>query len=130
MILAMTDQEFMNLVDAGVSVLPERIKSLIRNVAVVVDEEISEEKMREMGFEAGDVVFGLYEGVPQTERGVEYQSLPDKITIYKKPILEAYSDPADIKECVENTIWHEVAHHFGYGDPWIEREEGRRGKDK
>ena len=66
--------------------------------------------------------------VPQTERGVDYQALPDKITIFKKPILEAYSDPKDIKECVENTVWHEVAHHFGYGEEWIAREEKVRGK--
>lgn len=126
----MSDDEFMNLVDSAIRALPDKVRDLMLNVAVVIDEEISADKMKEMGFEVGDVVFGLYEGIPQTERGVDYQSLPDKITIYKRPILEAYSDPLDIKECVENTVWHEVAHHFGYGDPWIEREEERRGREK
>lgn len=126
----MSDDEFMNLVDAAIMALPDKVRNLMLNVAVVIDEEISDDKMKEIGFEKGDVVFGLYEGVPQTERGVDYQSLPDKITIYKRPILEAYSDLQDIKECVENTVWHEVAHHFGYRDPWIEREEDRRGKIK
>lgn len=126
----MTDAEFMKLVEAGIDSLPLKIRKEIDNVAIVIDDEITALKMNEMGFEPGDVVFGLYEGIPKTERGVEYQALPDKITIFKKPILETYSDPEDIKSCVENTVWHEVAHHFGYGDPWIEREEERRGKEK
>lgn len=126
----MIDQEFMTLVDAGIAALPERIRKMMTNVVVVIEDEITKEKLAEMGFEEGDVVFGLYEGIPLTERGFDYQSLPDKITIFKRPILEAYKDPEDIKECVENTVWHEVAHHFGYGDPWIEKEEDERGKRK
>ncbi len=126
----MTDEEFIGLVDAGMAALPEHVRSLVRNVAIVIDDDISEEKKVEMGFETSDVVFGLYEGIPQTERGVDYQALPDKITIFKKPILEAYQAPDDIRECVENTVWHEVAHHFGYGEEWVEREENERGKTK
>lgn len=126
----MTDKEFMSLVDEGISALPEKIKSLMRNVVVVIADDISIEQKTDMSFDETETVFGLYEGVPQTERGVDYQALPDKITIFKKPILEAYTDPIDIKECVENTVWHEVAHHFGYGDPWIEREEERRNRQK
>lgn len=126
----MNDKDFLRLVDEGLAALPERIRNMMKNVAVVIEDEITKEKLEEMGFEEGDVIFGLYEGVPLTERGSDYQSLPDKITIFKRPILEAYTDPEDIKECVENTVWHEVAHHFGYGDPWIEKEEDERGKTK
>lgn len=126
----MTDEEFMELVDAGVAALPERTRALMQNVAIVIDDDLSPRKRRAMGFGKDDAIFGLYEGIPRTDRGVDYQALPDKITIFKQPILAAYDDPGDIKACVENTVWHEVAHHFGYGDPWIEREELRRGKDK
>lgn len=126
----MIDEEFLQLVEEGIKMLPERIRALIQNVAIVIDDDISDIKRMEMGFEAGEVVFGLYEGIPLPERGVEYQALPDKITIFKNPILAAYSDPLDIKECVENTVWHEVAHHFGYGEEWIAKEEERRGKEK
>ena len=126
----MKDEEFMSLVDAGIASLPSRVRSLMDNVAVVVEDDLSSAKRKEMGFDMDETVFGLYEGIPKTERGADYQALPDKITIFKKPILDTYSDPEDIKQCVENTVWHEVAHHFGYGDPWIEREEGRRGKQK
>jgi predicted Zn-dependent protease with MMP-like domain len=126
----MTDKDFMVLVDAGVAALPKRIRSMMANVAVVIENDLSANKRAEMGFEPEETVFGLYEGIPQTERGIDYQSLPDKITIFKRPILHAYSKHGDIKECVENTVWHEIAHHFGYGDPWIEKEENRRGKQK
>jgi predicted Zn-dependent protease with MMP-like domain len=126
----MPDEEFMYLVDAAIVALPERVRGLMVNVAVVIADELPDDKRKELGFGTDEIVFGLYEGVPQTERGVDYQSLPDKITIFKRPILSAYSAPADIKECVENTVWHEMAHHFGYGDPWIEREERARDKEK
>ena len=126
----MSDEEFMKLVEQGLSALPEHIRSQMNNVAVVIDDEIRPEKKDGMGFGDNHAVFGLYEGVPQTERGVSYQALPDKITIYKRPILEAYTEEQDIKECIENTIWHEVAHHFGFGEEWIAREEERRGKKK
>ncbi len=126
----MNDEQFMALVEAGIEALPARIRELMKNVAIVIDDEISPAKKREMGFEPDAAVFGLYEGIPQTERGVDYQALPDKITIFKNPILSTYSDLGDIQECVENTIWHEVAHHFGYGDPWIEKEERVRNKEK
>ena len=124
----MTDEDFLRLVDEGLAALPKQVQALMKNVAVVIEDEITNEKLQEMGFETGDVVFGLYEGIPLTERGVDYQALPDKITIYKQPILAVYSDPEEIRQCVENTVWHEVAHHFGYGEEWLEREEDRRGK--
>lgn len=126
----MTDADFMNLVEAGVKALPDRVRVLMKNVAVVIADDVTSSQLKEMGFDVDAVVFGLYEGVPQTERGVDYQALPDKITIFKNPILSVYTEPEDIKKCVENTVWHEVAHHFGYGEEWIEREEKRRGKIK
>ena len=55
-------------------------------------------------------------------------SLPDKITIFKNPILEAYSNADDIAACVANTVWHEVAHHFGMEEDEVEAEEVKRGK--
>lgn len=126
----MEDEEFERLVLAGIDALPDKIKTLMHNVAVVIDDEPSFEVRQKQGLGERDTLFGFYEGIPLTERGVDYGALPDKITIFKKPILATYSDPEDIKACVENTVWHEVAHHFGYDDPWIEKEEERRGKTR
>jgi len=124
----MDDAQFETLVAEGIDALPERIRKLMHNVAIVVEDEMAPEVRTEYGYAPDDIIFGLYEGVPQTERGGDYFALPDKISIFRNPILATYDDPADIRECVANTVWHEVAHHFGFGEEWIEREEGRRGK--
>ena len=59
-------------------------------------------------------LFGLYEGVPRTKRGSGYSFvLPDKITIFQKPIEEAARDEEHLRRIVRDTVWHEFAHHFG-----------------
>lgn len=123
-----TDEQFQEFVSDGIDSLPSWVHSEIENVAFLIDDEPDEEKRRELGMEEGDSLFGLYEGVPRTERGVEPPLMPDTITIYKRPILATYSDPEDVRTCVINTIWHEVAHYFGHDEEWVEREERRRGK--
>ena len=125
----MTDDEFLKLVDAGIDALREDVKERMKNVAIVIADEPSPEQRKENNLSPGETLFGLYEGIPQTERGVEdLVIMPDKITIFKNPILETYTDPKDIAACVENTIWHEVAHHFGMDENEVEIEEIRRGK--
>lgn len=114
----MDDAGFEKLVIAGIEALPARFQNLMENVAVVIEDKPQTEKL-----------FGLYEGIPVTERGSEYGGmLPDKITIFKHTILETYTDEEDITACVANTIWHEVAHHFGFDEEWVEAQEIKRGK--
>jgi predicted Zn-dependent protease with MMP-like domain len=125
----MTDEEFLKLVDRGIDALRPDIKERMGNVAIVIADEPSAQQREDNGLAPDDVLFGLYEGVPQTERGVEdFLLLPDKITIFKNAILAAYDDPQDIATCVENTVWHEVAHHFGMDEEEVEEEEIKRGK--
>lgn len=123
----MTDAEFEKLVAEGIDALPEKFRKLMENVVVLIEDEPPEDAQDPHGH---TTIFGLYEGVPVTERGSEYSELPDKITIFKNSILAHYSDPQDIRECVENTVWHEVAHHFGFDEAWVHEEEIRRGKTK
>lgn len=125
----MSDEEFLKLVDAGIDALRDDIKERMRNVAIVIADEPSKTQREENNLKPGDVLFGLYEGVPQTERGIEdFLLMPDKITIFKNAILEAYTDPKEIAECVANTVWHEVAHHFGMDEDGVGQEEIKRGK--
>lgn len=125
----MTDEEFLKLVDQGVDALRPDVKERMGNVAIVIADEPSADQRKDNELQADEVLFGLYEGVPQTERGVEdFLLLPDKITIFKNAILAAYSDPQDIATCVANTVWHEVAHHFGMDEEEVEQEEIKRGK--
>lgn len=126
----MDDAAFATLVEEGIESLPEHVRAKMHNVAIVIADDLTDADRLEHGFDPHDALFGLYEGIPQTERGVDYAALPDKITIFKLPILAAYTDPEDIRACVANTVWHEVAHHFGFGEEWVEREERRRGKTR
>jgi predicted Zn-dependent protease with MMP-like domain len=125
----MSDEEFMELVDAGIDALGEDIRARMDNVAIVIADAPTEEQRKENNLSEDEILFGLYEGIPQTERGLSDDIvLPDKITIFKEAILAVYSDPADIAVCVANTIWHEVAHHFGMDEDEVRAEEIKRGK--
>lgn len=124
----MTDAEFEALVAKGVDDLHPDILARMKNVAIIVRDRPTREQLAHHDEPKGDALFGLYEGVPLTERGTDTPILPDTITIFKEPILARYETEAEITACVSNTVWHEVAHHFGYDEEWIEREELRRGK--
>lgn len=124
----MTDATFESLVEEGIAALPEWVKAKLVNVAFLIADEPSREQRIEHGLTADETLFGLYEGVPLSERGEEVPLMPDTVTIFKKPILETYTREEDIRVCVHNTIWHEVAHYFGHGEEWVEEEEQRRGK--
>lgn len=112
----MTHEEFERLVaDIGLSPVPERFRHRLANVAMLVEDDVSEETRARVGLTPGDTLLGLYQGVPHTERGSEYGFvLPDTITIYRLPSLEeAVATGLSVRAVVEETIWHEVAHHFG-----------------
>lgn len=123
----MTEQEFEKLVEERIAAVPEKFLRLLRNVAVVIAEEPTEKQRVAMELEDGETLYGLYEGIPQTERGGGYAgALPDKITIFRKPILEAARTPEEVREIVRDTVWHEIAHHFGMEEHEVARAEERR----
>lgn len=124
----MTDTEFEKLVAEGIEALPPYVREHMENVAITVAEDVTPEIRKEEHLKSGHTLFGLYHGVPRTERDTHYSALPDKITIFKKPILARCTTADEIRTCVANTVWHEVAHHFGFGEEWVEAEEIKRGK--
>ncbi len=126
----MTDESFKLCVEKGIASLPDWVQSELTNVIFVVEEEANEQQRKENKLAPDEVLFGLYEGTPLSERGDDSPLLPDIITIFKKPIVETYENDDDIYECVENTLWHEVAHYFGHDEEWVEEEEIKRGKLK
>jgi predicted Zn-dependent protease with MMP-like domain len=114
-------EEFEGLVADALDAIPEPFASHLSNVDVVVEDEPSPEDLAESGLEPGDTLLGLYQGVPQTERGASYTFvMPDKISIYRKPILEACNDHDEVVEEVMITVVHEIAHHFGISDERLE----------
>ncbi len=118
---------FIKLVSEAIDELPSNVLEKMSNVAVVVEDEPSPEQRKTLKIRKGETVFGLYEGIPQTERGSMYQGLPDKITIFRRPIEEVAGTENGIKRMVRTTVWHEVAHHFGMEEDEVREEERRRG---
>lgn len=126
----LTQAEFEKIVKEGIEAIPEKFLKKLENVAVVIEDEPTKEQNKKLKIHSGWTLFGLYEGVPQAERGGNYSgALPDKITIFKNPIEEEAEDGNDLKEMVKNTVWHEIAHHFGMNEDEVRRAESlRRGK--
>ncbi len=123
---------FENLVQQALRRLPRRFKSKIRNISIEVEDSPSREILRDMGIKRG-TLFGLYQGVPLTERAWNYGNvLPDRIVIYQRPIEAAASSPAEVEEIVVDTVMHEIGHYFGFGDEELYSmdEENRKNKGK
>jgi len=115
------------MVESGVADIPDRFLQKLDNVSVVIEDEPTPEQIKRFNLRSGWSLFGLYEGVPQISRGSNYGAvLPDKITIFQKPIEGAARNLGDIKEIVKNTVWHEIAHHFGMNEKEVRQAESRR----
>jgi predicted Zn-dependent protease with MMP-like domain len=127
----MTREEFTRLVEEALQEIPRRFRDAMRNVAVIVEDEPSQELLDEMEMEPGDTLFGLYHGTPLTERDSGYgNALPDRISIYQLPIEEACEDEDDIRQCVAETVIHEFGHYFGLSEEEIEEIEEKYWRDR
>lgn len=112
---------FRRLVQRALRSLPSEVHSQLDNVAIVVQREPSAEDLAAAGLPAGGELFGLYVGVPLTERTSGYSmTLPDRILIFQGP-LERRVPPRHIPAEVASTVRHEIAHHYGMDDPHLER---------
>jgi predicted Zn-dependent protease with MMP-like domain len=110
-------REFEGLVTAALDEIPEPFASHLSNVDVIIEDEPSAEDLELADLEAGGTLFGLYQGIPQTERDGNYTwVMPDKITIFRGPITRACRTPEDVREEAMVTVVHEIAHHFGISD--------------
>ena len=109
---------FEALVAEALDGLPDDILSLLDNVVVVVADEPTREQLRDIGpMDDGELLLGLYEGVPLTERTGGYGLvLPDKITLFRRALESVSADEAALREEVQFTVVHELAHHFGISD--------------
>ena len=117
----MERQAFESLVHEALKDLPQLFKDKLENVAIIVEDYPSEELLERMEVPDDETLFGLYEGVPLTERGFFDAPLhPDRVFIFQGPIEEACTSPEEIKEEVRITVAHELAHFFGFDDEELE----------
>jgi len=110
----MEQTEFERLVEEALETLPEEIQAWLDNVAIVVAERPTPEHRLQAGLRRGQTLFGLYVGVPKIRRGFTYgEIVPDKILIFQRPIERFCRTPERVRECVRQTVLHEIGHHFG-----------------
>ena len=111
---AMNQEEFAQLVTKAVEGLPQEFLTKLENVDVIVQEYPTPSQLRKLGLRRGETLLGLYEGIPQTKRDSYYgMVLPDKITIFQKPIEAKCRSDAELDAEVSKVLKHEIAHHFG-----------------
>ena len=122
----MTRPEFERLVVEAVTLIPKRFRREMKNIALVVEDEPSDELLEEMEIDPPDSLYGLYQGTPLTERTWGYgNTLPDRITLFQRPIEEDCDDEDEIRAVIGETLIHEVGHYFGLSEEEIEDIEER-----
>ena len=120
-----SQEEFEQIVSDTIDAIPKKYADRMNNVGFVIEDEPTSEQQEKMHLVNGRTLYGLYEGIPLTQRTGNYSLvLPDKITIFKKPIEMSCQTLEEVKEHVRHTIWHEVAHHFGLGHDQIYKLDG------
>ncbi len=127
----MEREKFEALVTRVIENLPPEFGNKLDNVDVVVEDWPSPMQLRNAKLRHPSQLLGLYEGVPQTRRGGGYgMVLPDKISIFQKPIEAQCRLSEDIEAKIGEVVCHEIAHHFGTDERTLQRIEGKRRKKK
>jgi predicted Zn-dependent protease with MMP-like domain len=116
--MRLTDEQFEQLVAEAVDGLPPFFLEQMKNIEILVEKRPSRTTLHRMNIKPGNMLLGLYEGVPLTERTSGYMLVaPDVITIFQDPIEQVTNgEPEAIREQVRHTVIHEIAHHFGISD--------------
>jgi predicted Zn-dependent protease with MMP-like domain len=122
----MNRQAFEELVADALASLPGRFRKAMSNIAIIVEDEPEQDLLEEMEIEPPDTLFGLYQGIPLTERGSHYgNALPDRILIFQGPHEREAEDEDDLVASIAETLIHEIGHHFGMSEEEIEEIEER-----
>jgi predicted Zn-dependent protease with MMP-like domain len=105
------------LVAAALDRLPQPFRDRLGSVAIVIEDEASAAELASVGARG---LFGLYQGIPRTRLSADSAAAPSKITIFRGPLLRSSRDPEALAAAVTDTVYHEIAHHFGISDERLE----------
>ncbi|HET7181710.1 MAG TPA: metallopeptidase family protein [Candidatus Limnocylindrales bacterium] len=111
---------FERLVDRAVAAIPAPYREALAEVAIVIEDDPTAEQLRENGLGPWDTMYGLYEGVPRTDYGADFAAVPNRISLYRRPLEEDFPDRAELEAEVRLTVLHELAHHLGIDDDRLE----------
>jgi predicted Zn-dependent protease with MMP-like domain len=117
----MTRDQFKALVQEAIDTIPVRFAREVKNVAIVIEDEPSDQLLDEMEMGPEETLLGLYQGVPLPERAWSHGNvLPDCITLFQRTIEEECDgDEDDIVVAIGETLIHELGHYFGLSEEEI-----------
>lgn len=122
--ITLSDEAFDALITKAMNELPQEYITGLDNVAILYADEPDEYQRQKSHLHEHSLLLGLYEGIPLTQRGAGYTYvLPDKITLFKLPILAVVHDEASLFEQIKRTLWHEIAHYYGLEHSDIDQRE-------
>ena len=117
--IRLSQREFASLVQQAYRQLPTNVRQTLDNVDISVEERPSPEDFDALSGEA--TLFGLYTGVPMTERAGYEPALPDRIIVFRQPILENCATTEEVVQEIRITLWHEVGHFLGLDEDALHR---------
>ena len=118
--IRLSQEDFEEMVVKCYEVLPEELLEYLENLDIVVEEWPSEDVLADTGTLYKDRLLGLYTGVSRLERGDHMPFLPDKITLYQRPIEEICNSREEVEEEVRKTLLHEVGHYLGMDEDYLD----------
>ena len=107
---------FERLVEQALAGIPSPFRECLAEVAIVIDDEPTNDQLADNDLEPDDGLYGLYEGVPRTEYGADWITAPNRITLFRLALEEDFPDPDELAQEVRITVIHELAHHLGIDD--------------
>ena len=112
-VIVPSDDEIEAIVVDALDALPTAFRERLGSVAIVIDDEPTPAQLASVGARG---LFGLYQGIPRTTYGADQVAIPSKITLFRGPLTRAYRTPERLAAGVTDTVYHEIAHHFGISD--------------
>ncbi len=102
--------------DRAIAAIPAPYREALQEVAIVIEDEPSDEQLADNGLDPDDSMYGLYEGVPRTDYAADWAASPNRITLFRVPLEEDFPDSGELEAEVRMTVLHELAHHLGIDD--------------
>jgi predicted Zn-dependent protease with MMP-like domain len=113
--------QFSRRVESALRELPVETRQFFDNVAIVVEDEPAPGSRADLAGEPEEL-FGLYHGIPQSQRSGGYSMVvPDRITVYRGPLVRAFGTGPELDEEIRVTVLHELGHHLGFDEDELER---------
>lgn len=108
-----SDEHFQELIDKAFDSLPKTHRDRVQNVAILFADVPSPEQRYELQLRHDQTLLGLYQGIPLSKRQGQQPLLPDRITLFKLPLMMHANNEQTLLEEIRHTLWHEIAHYYG-----------------